>query len=478
MKKLTRKQLIFYGMAGIGPNMLNLMMGAYLCDALYTRGFSENIENWTFLSKDLIIIGIWGIIITIAKIIDGFIDIPLGNLADNLKTKWGKRRPSLLFGLVIMILSYVMFLVIPKDMEGSLFNTIWFAFWLILFYSSYTLTMLTYYATFSEITENDSDRVLLSNAKSTMDIVYFILGYALVPALVGSFNIRFIALLSMVLLPSMIIPFFLIKERSTLTKDVEKYKEEHPEDREMQIEKHVNLFDSVKYTIKNKNFLIWMTMYGALQFGLSMYLTGFNVYFSGTMNLSGLEQMLCNVSTFAPVPFTLILYNYITKKKGFAFAFRYSLIMFCIGMTIAVFMRPNIVSNEVTRLIICMISGVICAFGIGSFFSVSYTIPSHIAAEEKEKTGISNPSMYFAIQGLFEAGVAAIATGIVWVSLRNMKPNGFIFTQPAGGSGLLTFIVAISCILSCVLTVFLPKSLKDLGKVTKEKEASNQINPL
>ena len=201
-------------MAGIGPNMLNLMMGAYLCDALYTRGFSENIESWTYLNKDLIVVLIWGALITIAKIVDGFIDIPLGSLADNLKTRWGKRRPALLVGIIIMLLAYLMFLVVPHNAEGDVFNTIWFAFWLIIFYSSYTLTMLTYYATFSEVTENDSDRVLLSNAKSTMDIVYFILGYALVPALVGGFNIRTIALMSLVLMPSMIIPFVMIKERS------------------------------------------------------------------------------------------------------------------------------------------------------------------------------------------------------------------------------------------------------------------------
>ena len=67
MKKLTRRQLIFYGMAGIGPNILNLMVGAYLCDALYTQGFSENIESWTYLNKDLIVVAIWGVMITIAE---------------------------------------------------------------------------------------------------------------------------------------------------------------------------------------------------------------------------------------------------------------------------------------------------------------------------------------------------------------------------------------------------------------------------
>lgn len=472
MQKLTKKQLTWYGIAGIGPNMLNLMVGSYLCDALMTQGFEENIENWTYLNKTLVSVVIWSILVTIAKVIDGVVDVPLGSWTDRLKTKWGKRRPSLLIGIVFMLISYGMFLIVPVQnvgADGSIFNTIWFGFWLAAFYTFYTLTMVTYYATFSEVTANEVDRVYLSNIKSTVDIIYFVLGYALIPALVGSANIRILALLVLVLMPSMIIPFKLIKERSTLPADVEKYKAEHPEDVEAQIETEPTMIESIKYTLKNKDFLIWMGLYGALQFGLSMFLTGFNVYYSGTMGFSGLKTMLCNVAAFGPVPFTLILYNYLVKKKGFRFGYRFSLIMFAVGMAAGVFCRTNLIADDTIRLVCAMCANCVCSFGIGSFFSVAYTIPSQIAADEKAKTGVSHPAMYFAIQGLFEAVVAAISTGIVWVNLKNIPASESFLLNPAGGSGLLTFIVSISCIIACVLSIFLPKSLINVGKVNKKE---------
>lgn len=474
MKKLTRKQLIWYGLAGIGPNILNLMVGSYLCDALMTAGFDENVERWTYANRNLIILAIWGTLVLIAKIIDGFIDIPFGAISDNLKTKFGRRRPSLLVGIILMLLSYGMFLVVPVNADQNIFNTIWFFFWLCSFYAFYTLTMVTYYATFSEVTSNDSDRVLLSNAKSTMDIVYFVLGYALVPVLVDAANIRVIALIVLVLMPSMIIPFVLLKERSTLPKDVEAYKLAHPEDIEAQQEKEPGIIDSVKYTFKNKTFLLWMVIYGALQFGLSMYLTGFNVYYSGTMKFGGLFTMLCNVAAFGPVPFTLLIYNKLVKKKGFKFGFRYSLLMFSIGMSLCVFCRPNIIPSETLRLVFSICGGLICSFGIGSFFSCSYTVPSQIAADEKEQTGVSHPAMYFAIQGLFEAGVSAISTGLIWNYLKIIpaKDNSLFF-NPAGGSGMLTFIVAISCLVAFGLSFMLPKSLCNLGKIEKDIASEN-----
>ena len=458
MKKISRKKLFIYGISGIGPNLLNLMVGSYLCDALMTEGFSENIENWTYLNKTLVIIGLWSILVTVAKLIDGLIDIPFGSFSDNLKTRFGNRRPSLLLGNIVMLLAYFMMLIVPRPDGANLFNTIWFGVWLAVFYAFYTLTMVTFYATFSEITDNESDRIFLSNVKSGVDIIYFVLGYAAIPGLIGLANIRLLAIIVLIFMPSMLIPFFLIKEHSTLDKDKEIYeKEEKP------VEK-LNMFKALKHTLKNKDFIIWMIIYGALQFGLSMYLTGFNVYYSGTMKYDGLQTMLCNVAAFGPVCFTLILYNYIIKKKGFRFGFQYSLIMFTTGMILATLCRPQIFPNINTRLVFSIIACLICSFGIGSFFSVSYTIPSQIAADEKENKGLSYPAMYFAVQGLFEAIVSAISTGIIWINFKKIEPSSSFFFNPGGGTGLLTFVVACGCILSFSLSFFLPKSLTNLGK--------------
>ena len=481
MKKLTKKQLTWYGLAGLGPNMLNLMVGAYLCDALMTKGFSANIEHWTYLNKTLIVIVVWSVFVTIAKIVDGVIDIPLGAMTDHLKTKWGKRRPSMLGGIVVMLLAYLMFLVVPFNKEASIGNTIWFFVWLCIFYSAYTLTMVTYYATFSEVTDNQADRVYLSNVKSTADIIYFVLGYAAIPAMIGLANIRILALAVLIMMPSMIIPFILLKERSTKDVDVAKYKEEHPEEFESDHTEEIEpkMIDSIKYTFKNKDFIVWMIIYSALQFGLQMYLTGFNVYYSGTLGFSGMKIMLCNIAAFGPVPFTLILYNYLNKKKGFKFSLQYTLLIFSVGMGLAVFCRPSVFPNESTRLIAIMAANTICSFAIGTFFSVSYTVPSQIAADEKAKTGVSHPAMYFAIQGLFGAGITAISTGIVWVNIKNIpSSNSFFFAVPdatkldeagnvigGGGAGLLCLIVAISCLISFGLSFLLPKSLVNVGRV-------------
>ena len=125
MKKLKgKKQILLYAISGLGVNMLNLIVGTYLCDALMVEGFSANVENWTYFNKTLVVAGVWSIMILLAKILDGVIDLPFAAWTDNLKTKWGKRRPAILIGLIPMVIAYILFLF-PLDKSGeSLLNTI------------------------------------------------------------------------------------------------------------------------------------------------------------------------------------------------------------------------------------------------------------------------------------------------------------------------------------------------------------------
>ena len=151
MKQITTKKgLILYGCAGLGVNMMNIIVGSYLCSALLVGGFEKHIESWTYLNRDLVVAGLWAVLVFLAKALDGIIDLPLASFADRLNTKWGRRKTAIVIGFVPMVVSYLLFLV-PLTPNESLLNTIWFGVLLCIFYTCYTLTMLTYYATFSEV---------------------------------------------------------------------------------------------------------------------------------------------------------------------------------------------------------------------------------------------------------------------------------------------------------------------------------------
>lgn len=445
MKLLQKKwQIALYGCAGLGLNMLNLIVGSYLCSALLVGGFESNVESWTYANKDLVVAALWGVLVFSIKIFDGIVDIPLSSLTDNLRTKWGRRRPAIVIGLIPLLIAYILFLF-PLNNEASVINTVWFAVLLAIYYAAYTLTMVTYYATFAEIVETEHERVFLSNIKSVCDVIYFSLGFALVPAFVSmGINIRYVALIFLPLAATMLIPLLMIKEESTV--DGIKTREGYvPEQR-------VGVIKSLVYSFKNKHFIFWLFTHAVLNTGLQLFLGGINEYFSTT----GLNMTFVMASSFVPVPLTLILYNKVIKKKGLKFAYQYVILMFALGMSLMFFCR---MLDKSIMLPVAILCSVIVSFAIGAFFSVSYTVPSHLAAEENKKSGVCASSMYFAVQGLFEGISAGSATGLILVYLKQSDLIQY-----------MTLIVAFFCAAAFLLAFLLPKSIALIGKHKSENE--------
>lgn len=451
MKTLEKKwQLILFGCAGLGLNMLNMIMGSYLCSALLVGGFDHNIENWTYLNRDLVLASplrfatLWGMLVFGVKVFDGIIDIPLSTFTDNLRTRWGRRRPAILLGYIPLLIAYVLFLF-PLEKQAGIVNTLWFAGLLVVFYGSYTLTMVTYYATFAEVLKDEKDRVFVSNVKSVCDVVYMSISFALVPVFVSmGVNIRVVALIFLPLALTMLIPLFLIKENATNKGAVPRYPVvQDNADR-------VSFITSMAVACKNKKFLLWLLVVSVMNIGLQLFLGGINEFFSST----GLNMTVVMASAFAPVPFTLMLYNKLVKKFGLKTAFQSILVIFSVGMTL-MFVCRMLPLSVMTPL--AMLCGIIVSFAIGAFFSVTYTVPAHLAAEENKKSGICASSMYFAVQGLFEGVAAGFATGIVLVFL---KQNKLI--------SIMTILVALFCMIAFALAFFLPKSIGKLGKEGSE----------
>lgn len=441
MKKITKKwQLILYACSGIGVNMLNMIVGSYLCSALLTGGFDpDDIGRWTYTDNSLVIYGLWMVLATIAKIGDGLIDLPFSHFTDNLRTRWGRRKPALLIGFIPMIIAYLLFLV-PLNGSATVLNTVWFALLLCVFYGTYTLTMLTFYATFAEVTENESGIVLISNVKSICDVVYFALSFALVPAFVSmGLNIRIVALIFLPLSLTMMIPFFLLKEEKLGKKETAA-----PASKA----ERTTVVKSISFVFQDKPYILWLCVLFVMNIGLQLFLSGINEYFSNT----NMNMTLVMAPCFAPVPFTIWVYNKLVKKKGLGFGFRYTLAVFAISMALMGLVHVLPQGLLTPYAIFC---GLIASFSIGAFFSVTYSIPSQRASVRREENK-SASSMYFAVQGLFEATSAAIASYVILTLLKE--------TLSGAGVSFMTLIVAGACMAAFAMSFFLPKDITLIGK--------------
>jgi hypothetical protein len=110
---------------------------------------------------------------------------------------------------------------------------------------------------------------------------------------------------------------------------------------------------------------------------------------------------------------------------------------------------------------IAVIGGVFISFSIGSFFSITYVVPTNLAQLELTQSGKSVASMYFAVQGLFEGVAAGIATGPL---LTLLKDKDVIY--------LLPVVVIFTCVIALIMSFFFPNEIKYMSKNVELKQGS------
>src|SRR5688572_7697966 len=128
--RIPLAQLAAYGAGGIIPIALFNIAGILV-------GLMGNIS--------LGLSAFWlGVILIIPRLWDAIADPLVGHFSDNLRTRWGRRRPFLLVGGIAVAVTFVVMWWVPKHAGATEEARQWMQlgyilFWLLLFYSANAL---------------------------------------------------------------------------------------------------------------------------------------------------------------------------------------------------------------------------------------------------------------------------------------------------------------------------------------------------
>jgi glycoside/pentoside/hexuronide:cation symporter, GPH family len=117
-----------------------------------------------------------GVVLIIPRLWDALADPVVGHVSDNIRTPWGRRRPFLLIGGILVALSFVVMWWVPEhktvsawfasDSSYHWFQLGYILFWLLVFYSSCAIFEIPHGALGMEMTGDYHERTRLFSAKS------------------------------------------------------------------------------------------------------------------------------------------------------------------------------------------------------------------------------------------------------------------------------------------------------------------------
>ncbi len=400
MKTIKKWQEPIYGIGGFGPGFMYQVVLTYLL--YFYRPAQARIEAGALVFAPA---AAYALGMFIARVLDGVVDLPIASWTDNLKSRWGRRRPMMVIGLVPLIICYVLLWFPPfpgtsVSADGHWANAVYVAVISSLYFFFQTFIIVPYLAALSEIVPDEQSRVRVASWQTFFNTGSYVLTFVVAPMMFEKFGVRGAALL---LLPGIVTylgPILVIKEGSTSG------------EAERPLSQDVPLWQSIKMTLTNKTFLIYMSCVATFYFGLQFFLGGIAFMGADMMGISDSQLGLMNAAAFAPVPIMLVLFNIISKTKGAKFAFRISLLIFAVAMLIFTLGWKDL-NLPIQPLIIGMIAGVVASFSIGAFFTIPYAFPAQIAAIDARETGKDRAGMFFAVQGVINQFVGSLAGSIL-----------------------------------------------------------------
>lgn len=408
MKQIKKWQEPIYAIGGFGPGFIYQISLVYML--LYYRPALKLIDKGALIFAPA---AAFAAATLIARILDGVVDIPIAAWTDNMKSRWGRRRPLMVLGLIPMTITFVLLWYPPitgkmLSADGHWGNAIYIAAMSSAFFFCYTLITVPYLAALSEIVQDENSRVRVASWQTVFNTGGFVLTFVVAPIMFEKYGIRGTIWLLVPTVISFIGPIFVIKEDSTAGDEV--VKSSGPPE--------VGLWQSIKMSMSNRTFRIYIVSFATFFFGLQFFLGGIAFMALDMMGLSQGQLGMMNGAAFAPVPIMLLVFNFIARKKGAKWGFQLALLLFALAM----FLYPlawTRLNFPVPPFTWGVILGFICSFSVGIFFTIPYAFPAHIAAVEAEETGKDRAGMYFAIQGLINQGMgslsaAALALLLTW----------------------------------------------------------------
>jgi glycoside/pentoside/hexuronide:cation symporter, GPH family len=398
--------------------------------------------------------------IAIPRFFDAITDPVMGNISDNTRTRWGRRRPYILAGAVICALMLPFIWTAPVHSDWFVFG--WVAVLGTLYFTAYTVYIIPYQALGFEMTTDYDERQRLLVWPNYVGLsMSFLLPW--LPRLIeverfgGTVNgaVWVSAGVGFIIILSGLMPAVFGREIAQAEK-----------------QDHIGLIRAVKASAGNRSFLIValsnvIVLTGLATFaGIGLYVNIFYIFDgdrAAGLALAGLGGTVYAMVSYVSVTVAVKL----GTKFGKKITTQILLLITMLGSASLLFtLRPDMPYLQ-------LLSTVIVGLGLQGTWMTFFTMVGDVCEEDELKTGLRREGMFSSIGGFsrkMAVAVAAVMTGNL------LKWIGFDAEAAAAGSlaGHVLDMLKNSFVLGQVVVLGLGLLLISFYPITRARAMETQ----
>jgi len=440
---LSRRSKLLYGSGDTGFSLTTTIIGAY---------FAIFLTDVVGISP-----GVAAAAIFIGRSWDYVNDPLIGHISDRTRTRWGRRRPFLLFGALPFALAFAMLWWRPP-WEKELALAVYYAVAYVVFDASATFVYMPYYALTPELTLDYDERTALTSYRMFFSILASLVAFTIPLTIVGTFapeNATRVLAMGLIFglasaLP-LLLTFFGTRERQVYME------QERP-----------TLIQSLRAAMKNRPFVFGMAVFLLTWVSVDVIQSTL-LYFIKYIAQREAESDLIMAAIFVTAIFALPFWEWASRRWSKRWAYVAGIAFWAVVQLVLITVSAS--TGITFVLLLCVLAGI----GVAAAHVLPWAmIPDAIEWGEWQ-TGERHEGMFYSLVTLMKkvASSIAIPLALLLLEVTGYVPNSA--RQPANALlGIRIVVGPIPAVLLCagiLFAILYPLSRERYVQVVQELES-------
>jgi len=320
---------------------------------------------------------------------NAFNDPLIGYLSDRANTRWGRRKPFIMLGTIPIIVIYIIIWLPPLPAGGNeVFTFLYLLLMLVLYDTFYTMVSLPFDSLFPELYTSVKERSQVNTIRQILAVVG-LLAAALIPGFVVAGESAPLAeqmntYLLNGFITAAIIGISLLISLKWGVKERKEFK--------LDYQKQPKFFESLKYALKNKGFVLYTIMFFLYEYVLLLLAILVQIFGREILGASPFETSIIMGVMYVVGLASVALWRWldvkIGSKKGYAIA-------------IVAYFFASLPLMLIDVYLIAVLIAVLMGIGFGGMLYFVYLIIADVIDEDELKTGIRREGAFFGITNFF-----------------------------------------------------------------------------
>ncbi len=420
---LPRSTKIIYGSGDLGFSLTSTIIGAY----------------FLFFLTDVVGIrpAMAGIAILVGRTWDYVNDPLIGHLSDRTRSRWGRRRPFLLFGALPFALAFMLMWYRPP-FENQIALAAYYAIAYVIYDAAATFVQMPYFALTPELSNDYDERTSLTSYRMFFSLVGSLLALTIPLMIVGTFTPQSAArvlLMAIIFGSASALPLWLVFFK---TREKQIYA----------VQQKPQLVSSLKAAFKNRPFVFGTVIYLLTWICVDLLQTTLLFFIKYVLNLEAMSEFIM-ASIFVTAILALPLWEFASRKMNKRLAYAFGIGFWAVVQLLLISVGAAIPLPAI--IFLCVMAGI----GVSAAHVLPWSIIPDAIEWDEYQTGERHEGMFYSITMLMQKIASSLAIPLVGIMLEITNYQANATSQPPSALlGIRLLVGPIPAVLLIIGIIF------------------------